>query len=271
MKFLIIGCFHGKFPKKLQKIANQCDAVLSTGDLAGGDALRKLIFADMNAPLSTAQKGTLKRLFKQAYDSGIRVMRDLEKIKVPVYMIDGNWDFIDTRFEQKKYGLKLEPYQKVINKRKKMTYWGHGIRTFKGLTIYAHGGLMFASIFRKKVSGMNSRRRKQYVGLHKKQQAELFKRKAKHLDILFAHCPPYGYFDVVKSDNPMKGKHVGFQGYTDYIKKYKPSLFICGHMHECQGVKKLGRTVILSHGPAQDGKAAILEFDDTGFDVRLVK
>ena len=46
----------------------------------------------------------------------------------------------------------------------------------------------------------------------------------------------------------MNGKHVGFKGYTEFIKKNKPTLFICGHMHEYQGEKKVGKTMIVATG-----------------------
>lgn len=115
--------------------------------------------------------------------------------------------------------------------------------------------------------------RASYTKWHIKQKEELFRQKSSNLDILFAHCPAYGYFDKVHYPgvNPMNGKHVGFRPYNDYIKKFKPKLFICGHMHEHQGIKKLGKTTILSHGPAQNGKAAIVEFDNGKFKIKLIK
>jgi len=90
---------------------------------------------------------------------------------------------------------------------------------------------------------------------------------------LFAHYPPAGYFDKVKykGKNPMNGKHVGFEGYTEFINKKKPALFICGHMHEYQGVKNVGKTVIVATGSAKEEKAAIIDFDGVMKKVKSVR
>jgi len=46
MKFLLCGCFHGRVPNKLIKIAKKekVDYILSTGDFYSGDVFRDLIF-----------------------------------------------------------------------------------------------------------------------------------------------------------------------------------------------------------------------------------
>jgi len=79
---------------------------------------------------------------------------------------------------------------------------------------------------------------------------------------MITHCPAFKFFDVVKYEgkNPLNGKHVGFKGFTDFIKKYQPRVFVCGHMHEYQGIKQLGRTMIISVGAAKQGKAVIIDY-----------
>ena len=72
----------------------------------------------------------------------------------------------------------------------------------------------------------------------------------------------------------MNGKHVGFRGYTEYIKKHHPKIFICGHMHEYQGVKNLGSTKIITTGSAKEGKAVILDLPEDKkkkFKVKFIK
>jgi Icc-related predicted phosphoesterase len=274
MKIFIAGCFHSRFPKKLQKIANTCDYVLSTGDLGGSEELRRLIFKNWDKGLlNNVERKKLKKLILSDYQTGAQIINQLDHLKVPVYLIDGNWDFTDTKYEKKKLGLKLKSYPEIIKKKENIHYFGHGIRKWKSLNIYTHGGLMLATIFSTKQGGMDAVRIRAYKKYHARQTKELFKRKVKNLDVFIAHCPPYGIFDKViyKGKNPMNGKHVGFKPYNEYIKKYKPKLFICGHMHEHQGIKKLGRTTILSHGPAQDGKAAIVGWNNGKFKIQLIQ
>jgi Icc-related predicted phosphoesterase len=106
--------------------------------------------------------------------------------------------------------------------------------------------------------------KKKHIQKNKKETNQLMKFSEKNINILLAHYPPFGYFDKVKykGENPMNGKHIGFKGYTEFIKKNKPDLFICGHMHEYQGKTKIGKTAIVTTGSAKQGKAAMIEFDE---------
>lgn len=90
--------------------------------------------------------------------------------------------------------------------------------------------------------------------------------------IFLIHYTPFGFFDKVRyKKNPMYNKHVGFEPYTDIIKKYSPLLVICGHMHEYQGKKKLGKTTIIATGAASEGKAALIEIDEKRKKIKSVK
>ena len=81
--------------------------------------------------------------------------------------------------------------------------------------------------------------------------------------IFMAHDAPYSYFDRIDNKaSPMNGKHIGDIYALNLIKKYKPAFYVFSHMHEYQGIKKIGRTNIVTTGPGFEGKAAIIELDD---------
>lgn len=274
MKILIIGCFHGKFPNNLKKIAKSCDFILSTGDFGGSEKLRKFMFKNFSRDyLNKLGKKKTREYYLEDYNNGKKIIKELDSLGKNVFSIDGNWDFVGTRRINKSLGMDIKSYPKIISKTKNIYFLNKRIRKIKGLNVYPHGGLMLASIFHE--TEFDSYRRKKYKKLHIIQRKELFNQKSRNLDVMLAHCPPFGIFDKVKYDgiNPMNGKHVGFKPYNEYIKKYTPKLFICGHMHEHQGISKLGSTVILSHGAAQLGKGAILDWDETSgkFKIRLIK
>ncbi len=65
--------------------------------------------------------------------------------------------------------------------------------------------------------------------------------------IMVSHGPPYGNkTDYLGSDMG----HRGCKSYTKFIEKYKPMLWICGHLHETFGKVDLkGKTVITNPGP----------------------
>ena len=95
-KILVIGDFHGKFPAKFRKIikTEKINLVLSTGDYGGSDRLLKIIFKYFYQ--NCWEKVGLKkaRVFvKEDYESGKKIINDLGKLDVPVFAVDGNWDF----------------------------------------------------------------------------------------------------------------------------------------------------------------------------------
>jgi len=268
LKILAIGDFHGKFPRKLKKIANSCDFVLCTGDFGGSDKLLKIIFKYFYKDW-TEEVGMkkAKQMIIEDYNSGKKIINELNKLKVPVYTIHGNWDFEESRHKKRSAGLKIRKYSDIIKERKKnICFLKKQIKKIKDLKVYSFGGLVTASIYLTKESGFDKKERSKYKKRHEIEKKQLFRKGRKDIDILLAHYTPYGYFDIVKSghkENPMEKKSVGFKPYTQFIKKFKPRLFICGHMHEYQGKKKLGNTLIVATGSAKEGKAAVIEMESS--------
>jgi Icc-related predicted phosphoesterase len=64
--------------------------------------------------------------------------------------------------------------------------------------------------------------------------------------VLMLHGPPYG----TRIDELTKGTYCGNKSYTKWIKKIKPHLVVCGHIHENFEKKdKIGKTLIVNPGP----------------------
>ena len=265
MKILAVGDFHGKFPNKLKKEAKKADIILCTGDLGGSDKLLGVIFKYFRQ--NWWEKIGLKKAKKyvlEDYNAGKKIINELNKLKKPVYIIPGNWDFTSKGKVERTAGFDLVSYPNLIRKKKNLKYWNRGLKKIKGLKILAFGGQVTAGAYLEKGGFFKGKKRDREVKRNKKETKQILSYGKKDIDLLFAHYTPYGYFDVVKfkGENPMNGKHVGFKGYTEYIKKFQPKLFICGHMHEYQGMKKLGKTKIIATGSAKQGKAVMLDFDE---------
>jgi len=72
---------------------------------------------------------------------------------------------------------------------------------------------------------------------------KLLKAAAHH--VLVTHTPPYGYCDLQKD-----GAHEGSSAIADAIKKCKPQLCLCGHIHHSwETVEKLEETTVHNLGP----------------------
>lgn len=71
------------------------------------------------------------------------------------------------------------------------------------------------------------------------------------LDILVCHQPLYGVLDKVTAKfapKNWKGKHAGSKTILQYIKSKSPKYVFCGHIHEGQGMKKIGKTEVYNLG-----------------------
>jgi Icc-related predicted phosphoesterase len=277
VKILAIGDFHGKFPERLKKEAEKADLVLCTGDFGGSDKLLKIIFKYFYKDWTEvvgAKKA--KKLILEDYNSGKRIINELGELGVNIYTVHGNWDFEEKKHKRRTGGMKLKKYSELMKTKKNIYFLNKKSINAKGLNVYGFGGMVTASVYLTKQGGFENKKMKKYKKEHETLRKLLFKNKEKNIDILLAHYPPYGFFDIVKykGDNPMNGKHVGFEPYTEFIKKYQPRIFICGHMHEYQGIKKLGKTLIVATGSAKEGKAAIIDYPENKqgkIIVRLIK
>ncbi len=63
---------------------------------------------------------------------------------------------------------------------------------------------------------------------------------------LICHCPPYD----TPLDRIRKGLHAGSRSVRNFIEQYQPAHFVCGHIHEAEGVTTLiGRSICANAGP----------------------
>jgi hypothetical protein len=67
--------------------------------------------------------------------------------------------------------------------------------------------------------------------------------------IFIPHAPP----QKTSIDRIDSGHHVGSSAVRSFIDKKKPTLAVCGHIHESRGMDTLGPTTIVNCGPAGMG------------------
>lgn len=263
MKILAIGDFHGSFPKKLENAAKKekVDIILCVGDYPDTSVLRNLEFKhwDTKKPI---EEIVGKKRYKEILEKTVKSMdlplsrlKSLGKKAVTVY---GNSDILDK--EAKKYKL-----TGLESKCKKL-----------GITLLKTNSIMMDSFVLSGFSGYRGAMSKKLTKIDKKKRQKIkkfnlkwkerlnkifYKTRGKKV-IFLAHDVPRGYFDkVLYKKSPLYGKHVGDEYFSEYIKKYQPEVFLCGHMHEYQGLRKLGKTSIINVGEGGKGKAAIIEID----------
>ena len=263
MRILAIGDFHGRFPVKLRKEVAKADLVLCTGDLGGSDKLLKILFKYFGEKWwNIIGKKKAKQYVLEDYRNGKKIIGELGKLGKKIYVINGNWDFATSASWERTAGLNIVRYPKLMRKRKNLVPVNRSYKRLGGLNVLFFGGMVTTGAYLEK-GVRKDVERGTYIERNRKEVSHIMKYVKKDVDILFAHYPPFGYFDKVKhkGENPMNGRHVGFKGYTKFIEKNQPALFVCGHMHEYQGKKKIGKTIVVTTGSAKNGEAAIIDFD----------
>jgi len=74
--------------------------------------------------------------------------------------------------------------------------------------------------------------------------------------IVLSHAPPYGINDMVR------GLHRGSGMLLEMCERYRPLLFLSGHIHEARGVEEQGGTLFVNPGPFKEGYYAVVEKKD---------
>jgi len=281
MKVLAISDFHGKFPEKLRKLAksDEVDLILALGDYTGLPEWRPIVIKQLQAGRKGKEvpsgeeiigRKKYKLLLKKDFNAGLEILGELNSIGKPVLIIFGNGDWYHAFFNE--VGKHYENYVKRMKNLKNINY---GKTKVNGITFVGFGGYMdIESFFNKKEWGAEDDEQiKARLERHNRSKKILFKilRKTKGERIFLFHYPPKGVFDIIKGPkhNPMKGKSAGIKFFADAIKKYNPRLMFCGHMHEYQGAKMLGKSLVINPGPASEGKCAIV--DSESLNVRFYK
>jgi Icc-related predicted phosphoesterase len=286
MKVLIIGDFHGKFSKKLEGEIKKTkpDLILSPGDFCGDEILVRFFFENIYGK----EEISLEYLFIYRYlemvslNAGISLIKSFKKLKIPIFAIRGNWDpspfGSDLVGELDEEDLKkVEFFEKLQTK--KFSFIDLGLKEFDSFVLV--GGASSSSpqrIQKGMVEGlvkkeeMSLREAKEYVSVLKKnwnKRQELYEqnfkkaikireRTGKKIVFLTHNCPYNTKLDKVKK-GLVKGKHYGSYQEKLIIKKFKPDLVFCGHMHENFGKDKVGKSVIYNVGSALDGKFLVME------------
>lgn len=83
--------------------------------------------------------------------------------------------------------------------------------------------------------------------------------------LLLTHAPPYGRFDLAR------GEHVGSNAIRKIIEEKQPFANFCGHVHEHEGVDKIGNTHIVKIPAANSGRYAIATINNRELSVEFLK
>jgi Icc-related predicted phosphoesterase len=254
-RVLVVGDLHGKIPKGIP--TKDLDLILLTGDLGKADLARKRFFENLkrkNEGLEELEEDNKfkRKVHQEIHESTIKVLRYFSKY-APVYTLQGNVRIAtdsDVKEAYEKGGLRLVSTSRLLSNMKGATVVKNRLRVFGNLRVGFLEYFTDTSWVREfKPSGYKKSMKKAKDQTDKSRR--VLGRFGKDLDILVSHQPPQGILDKVNFPgvpDSWKGKHAGSKAILDYIKKFQPRYAFCGHIHEGEGHKKIGRTEVYNLG-----------------------
>ena len=190
-------------------------------------------------------------MYLETYRSATSVVRYLSK-QAPVYLVSGNADYDNyyvRKFSQK-IGMNLPVMMNELRAIKGVRVINNQLANFNGIRI---GGLeYFVDTSWVRDFAPNDKNRIKEAKFET-QKARRVLVKFDDVDILLCHQPPYGILDKVSFKGARKawhGKHAGSKVILDFVKRKKPDYVFCGHIHEGEGFRKVGRTKVYNLGVA---------------------
>jgi len=276
-RILVMGCLHGNITKELDSKVKKknFDSVMFLGDLAGEPSLDDIIGKKLTGKKKKQIIISYDDLVAAEYETGIEAMAWLNSLGKPVHVIFGNHDKYSVEFlgnMEHDYHEALPDYDVVMKKFKNLKYV-HG-KSFNvgGLKCGAYGGYVEIDTYLKS----NVLHESPLAKVHRIKRFTMFakdlsKASRKGLDIFMSHYPAHRMFDKIKNANAgkMNGKNAGFSGYNKVIMRDEPRVFLHSHMHEHQGMRKLGKTLVVSTGASLDRKFVILDINKSKVDVEF--
>lgn len=252
MKIYAIGDPHGDLDKIKKIPLSDADLILLTGDLGSANLARETTFKNMEKikkglPEKKQTKNKIKKAHDEIWYSASNVLSYLSQF-APVYTILGNVENSNPLVE----GLDdtLSDLPQKINKLKTNThYFGNKKKKINTVTI---GGLdFFTDIDWVENFEPPKYDERMFIAEKGTKKAKSLLKSFGKVDILVCHQPPYGILDKVTAKVAPKnwrGKHAGSKIILKYIKSKSPKYVFCGHIHESQGMKKVGETEIYNLG-----------------------
>ena len=225
MKILALGDPHGKLPENLDSIIkkNNIEVIVCIGEVFS-------VFREKDLSGYSNKK------------IGEKLIKKLNSYHIPTILLKGNM-YMDRKGSKYFNGL--------IKKNKNIYHKNTGVIKLKSKEF-----VVFDMIYEKHF--LPNKFVEKYMKTNKSRGKKLNEFLQKNKDsIIVSHVPPHGYVDKINwpgIPKNIKGKHVGSKILLNAIKKYKPKLVLCGHIHEAKGKAKIGKTIVYNLGCCGDYK-----------------
>jgi Icc-related predicted phosphoesterase len=257
VSFLLAGDFHGKVPNTLsEKLSSRpIDACLCIGDLCEVDRIRQVFLSHLQELRQGESVEDIFRLIppevhSSSIDSMQPVLDFLAGLGVPVFLVPGNADYLAKTATMLPLAINKALLEERISTTKNIHLLDKEIFDFAGYQILGYSGLEMVT------TGKQS----EIQEICRNELEQLSSNVVNWRRVIFlAHLPPYGILDEIRNPRGFpETRHGGSKPFLQFIIKWQPLTFVCGHIHEQQGKANIDQTLVINVGFGGSGQAAIL-------------
>lgn len=286
MRLLAVSDFDNGYPRDLTRRIRRekPDAILACGDFCYGAEIRKVMFANYTSDTEWYDAVGRKKAAQLMLESARRgnlVLQRLNSVGVLVFIVYGNHDKTGT--ESKRKGIwsmyKKDLFRSFVKQYDNVNDIDLGKVEFGGYTIIGYGKNNSApevpqyEVQRKDLTKRDLAGKKKTYHRYLSVLAELFKNEDPRRVIFISHNVPFrtklDKITDITAPKVVQGRHFGSMVARKICKHYAPLLCVGGHMHEHQGIDRIGKTICVNDGPGAEGNYAIINIMNGKVRVRL--
>lgn len=236
----------------------------------------------------------MKELDRLSLIEGRKIMKFLNSLGKPVFIVPGNWDQSygkteikdpnknDYSYDKSVYDswLGKETNPRLIRGLSNIIDCQFKLRKFGGVNFIGYGlssgpedpDLRKKKRNRKYRKSEYEKLKKVYAKFSERLRKEYEKRDKGNPVIFISHNMPYNTkFDVILNKHSFAHKsHSGSTVARDFIMRHKPLLCVGGHMHEYFGKIKLGKTTVINAGFGGD-KNVLVDIKKKRIMIKFIK
>lgn len=230
------------------------DLVLCVGDICGGtDEMRSAMFESMDTEKEWYEifgEEEAKEAVEASIQEGREILRKLNSLEVPVFVVPGNWDWTGENskwkfLEEIGWPYMLEGFENVYN-------LNFESKEVAGWNFVGYGPCSGPEIPQYEDDEPESEDEIEEMEKEYRDKKQRLAEKIKGCEnlILLSHNVPHNTSldEVDNPDNPVHGRHYGSVVVRELIEEYSPQYSIAGHMHEGDGKEKINQTKCLNTG-----------------------
>lgn len=251
MRALIIGDCHGEKPEIPDE---EFDLILAVGDICGGtDEMRSAMFEARGSEKEWYEifgEEDAKEAVEESIAEGKQILKQLNEVGVPVYIVPGNWDW--TGEDSEWSFLEGIGYTEMLEEFENIRDLNFEKEQFEDWSFVGYGPCSGPEIPQYEDDEPETTEEKEEIREEYEEKKEklfdLMKNSGK--TVLLSHNAPQNTsLDEIDNPNsPVHGRHYGSVIVRDIIEEFSPEYDIAGHMHEAEGREKVEETECLNTG-----------------------